>query len=140
MKKIFYFVIPVVLVALAASFFNGKSTVASPGVASDSENCLMKPEKFLEVDKSDAVIIDVRTQREYNYGHLEGAILINIYERDFRDRIAQLDKNKRYFVYCKTGIRSRNAVNYMRKVGFKEVCDLQGGTNYLARAGVDFVR
>jgi len=140
MKKILYFVIPVAMIAIAASFFNGQSTTAYSGGGSPSENCLIKPEQFIKADKNAAVILDVRTQREYEYGHLEGAILMDIYSRDFKDKINQLDKGKKYFVYCKTGIRSRNAVSYMRQNGFKEVCDLQGGINYLARAGVELVR
>ncbi len=140
MKKILYFIIPVAMIAIAASFFNGQSTTAYSGSGSPAENCLIKPEKFIEADKNNAVILDVRTQREYEYGHLEGAILIDIYSRDFKDKINQLDKSKKYYVYCKTGIRSRSAVGYMRQNGFKDVCDLQGGINYLARAGVELVR
>ena len=142
MKKIFYFIIPVVIIVIAASYFKGNSsgvpTASSSG--STSASCMMTPQDFVKADKSGAVIIDVRTQREYDYGHLEGAIVIDIYQRDFRDKINQLDKSKTYYVYCKTGIRSRNAVSYMRQSGFANVCDLQGGMNYLARAGVEFVR
>ena len=109
-------------------------------IAKASSSCMMTPQDYQKADKSEAIILDVRTQREYDYGHLEGAIVVDIYQRDFRDKINKLDKSKTYYVYCKTGIRSRNAVAYMRQVGFKNVCDLQGGVNYLARAGVQFVR
>ena len=141
MKKIFYFIIPVVVIAVAANFFNGKTkSIDTSGNASSSASCKMTPEQYVQADKSDAIILDVRTQREFDYGHLEGAIVIDIYQRDFRDKVNQLDKTKTYYVYCKTGIRSRSAVNYMRQSGFSKVCDLQGGINYLARAGVEFVR
>jgi rhodanese-related sulfurtransferase len=143
MKKIFYFIIPVVIIAIAATYFKGNSSTVS-AVKSTGTNaaasCMMTPQDFVKADKSDAVIIDVRTQREYDYGHLDGAVVIDIYQRDFRDKINQLDKSKTYYVYCKTGIRSRSAVSYMRQSGFEKVCDLQGGVNYLARAGVEFVR
>lgn len=141
MKKIFYFIIPVALIAVAASFFNGNSnSIDTSGNASAGASCKMTPEQYVQADKSNAVILDVRTQREFDYGHLEGAIVIDIYQRDFRDKVNQLDKTKTYYVYCKTGIRSRSAVNYMVQSGFTKVCDLQGGINYLSRAGVEFVR
>lgn len=141
MKKIFYFIIPVVIVVIAANYFKGNSTAVATAASSGSAaSCMLTPQDFVKADKNDAIIIDVRTQREYDYGHLEGAIVIDIYQRDFRDKISTLDKSKTYYVYCKTGIRSRSAVSYMRQSGFTKVCDLQGGVNYLARAGVEFVR
>ena len=141
MKKIFYFIIPVAIIVIAASYFKGNtSSVQSASSSNSTASCVMSPQDFQKADKGGAVILDVRTQREYEYGHLEGAIVVDIYQRDFRDKIGQLDKSKTYYVYCKTGIRSRSAVAYMRQVGFEKVCDLQGGVNYLARAGVQFVK
>lgn len=140
MKKVFYFAIPVVLIAIAVSFFNGKSKTIETSGSSSGANCKMTPDQYIQADKNNAVILDVRTQREFDYGHLEGAIVVDIYQGDFRDKVSKLDKSKTYYVYCKTGIRSRSAVNYMRDVGFTKVCDLQGGINYLARAGVQFVK
>ncbi len=70
----------------------------------------------------------------------EGAIVIDIYNKSFKDEISKLDKEKKYFVYCKTGIRSRSAVSYMVNSGFKNVCDLEGGINYLSRAGAKIVK
>ena len=100
----------------------------------------MSAGEYLKTEQKDAVILDVRTEREYAYGHLENAIVIDIYSRDFKEKISKLDKEKTYFVYCKTGIRSRSAVNYMINNGFKKVCDLEGGINYLTRAGVKLVQ
>ena len=54
MKKILYFIIPVAMIAIAASFFNGQSTTAYSGSGSTAENCLIKPEKFIEADKNNA--------------------------------------------------------------------------------------
>jgi rhodanese-related sulfurtransferase len=136
MKKIFYIILPLVMIVIVASYFKGNQSSA----ANASSSCSMTPQEYVNADKSDVVILDVRTQREYDYGHLEGAIVIDIYQKDFRDKVDQLDKNKTYFVYCKTGIRSRSAVSYMAQSGFKKVCDLQGGVNYLARAGVKMVK
>lgn len=132
MKKIVYIIIPLVVVFVAAKVF--KSSPSAEG------SCILSATEYKAVDKSDAVILDVRTQREYDYGHLEGAIIIDIYQKSFRDEVNKLDKNTKYFVYCKTGIRSRSAVNFMQQSGFKNVCDVQGGINYLTSAGVQLVK
>ena len=100
----------------------------------------MSAKEYLETDTRQAIIIDVRTQREFDRGHLENAVIIDVYQKDFKKRINELDKSKSYFVYCKTGIRSRKAVNYMLQSGFKKVCNLEGGINYLTGAGVKLVR
>jgi rhodanese-related sulfurtransferase len=134
MKKILYFVIPVVMIVVVGAYFNGNNASAN------TKSCVMSAAEFAKANKKESVLIDVRTKREYDSGHLESAINIDIYQRDFRVQIDNLDKNKTYYVYCKTGIRSKSAVNYMVQSGFTKVCDLEGGTNYHTRAGVKLVQ
>ncbi|NJN26211.1 MAG: rhodanese-like domain-containing protein [Cyclobacteriaceae bacterium] len=100
----------------------------------------MESKKFAEADKSKAVILDVRTPAEYNSGHVQGARSMDIYSKNFTEEINKLDKDQTYYVYCKTGIRSRNAAGYMRQAGFKNVCEIQGGILSLARTGVTLVK
>lgn len=135
MKKAFYIIIPVFLAFIAFNMFNNKKSNAN-----NASSCNLSAKEYADADKEDAIIIDVRTQREFVSGHLENAILIDIYSRDFKKKIGELDTSKKYYVYCKTGIRSRNAVNYMLNNGFSKVCNLEGGLNYLSRAGVKLVR
>ncbi len=71
--------------------------------------------------KSDAVILDVRTQDEWNEKHLEGATLIDFKQADFKDKISKLDKTKNYEVYCRSGNRSGSAVKIMKEMGFTSV-------------------
>lgn len=137
MKKALYFIIPVMIFLVATSC---KSKNAPETVQSNSAYCNLSAKEYVEVDTKGAVILDVRTQREFNYGHLENAIVVDIYQKSFREEISKLDKEKTYYVYCKTGIRSRSAVNYMLQSGFKKVCNLDGGINYLSRAGVKLVQ
>jgi rhodanese-related sulfurtransferase len=134
MKKIIYFIIPIVMIIIIAGYFKGSKVSAS------TTSCTLSAAEFVKANKKDAVIIDVRTKREYDSGHVDGAINLDIYQRDFRAQIDRLDKSKSYFVYCKTGIRSKSAVSYMVQSGFTKVCDLEGGTNYLAGAGVKMVQ
>ena len=138
MKKLLYFAIPLLLIFAGTKFYKSRS-VSNNGL-SQTENCNLSATEFKKADKGGAIIVDVRTQREYEYGHLENAIVLDIYEKDFKEKVGKLDKGKKYFVYCKTGIRSRNAANYMRQSGFSNICELEGGINYLSRAGVELVK
>lgn len=134
MKRAVYFIIPLVLIFVAARFPLNYGTSISEPV------CNLSAREYVEVDKKDATLLDVRTQREYDYGHLQGAILIDIYRSNFRDEINKLDKEKKYFVYCKVGSRSSSAVKYMVQSGFKNVCNLDGGIVQLSNAGFQIVK
>ena len=76
----------------------------------------------------DAVILDVRTPEEWSEGIIEGAIKINLMETDnFINEVDKLDKEKSYFVYCRSGNRSGQACQYMESKGFKAAYNLTGG-------------
>ncbi|GEM_PF-1146813 len=77
--------------------------------------------------KSDFVILDVRTPSEYSEGHIANSMLLNFYEPDFQDKLNQLDKNKRYLIYCRSGSRSGRTLKLMEKLKFREVYNLSGG-------------
>lgn len=74
-----------------------------------------------------AVLIDVRTINEYESHHLANAICIDIKHPDFLSEIEELHLNVPYFIYCKHGIRSRNALMLMKKKGFTHLYHLKGG-------------
>jgi phage shock protein E len=75
------------------------------------------------------VLIDIRTPEEYNEGHIENAINIDYYANDFSNQINSLDKEKTYYIYCRSGSRSGNALKIFEDLGFKEVYDLRHGIN-----------
>ena len=77
--------------------------------------------------KEGAVLIDVRTAQEYNQGYIKGAINMDFYSPDFRDSLSKLDKNKRYYIYCRSGSRSGQTAKIMQELGFKDVRNLQFG-------------
>jgi len=72
-------------------------------------------------------LIDVRTPKEYEEGHIENAQLINYYSKNFKENIQELDKEKPVYVYCKSGYRSGNSSKILAELGFKEIYDLKGG-------------
>ena len=70
--------------------------------------------------RSSVQIVDVRTPKEYAAGHIDKAIQISVTEKDFLDNcIKQLDRKKPVAVYCKGGVRSRNAAKLLVQNGFK---------------------
>jgi rhodanese-related sulfurtransferase len=75
-----------------------------------------------------AQVIDVRTPGEVAQGAIEGATNFDFYEQEeFKDKLADLDKEKPVLVYCKSGGRSGKTASMLKEMGFKEVYDLEGG-------------
>ena len=72
-------------------------------------------------------LVDVRTPAEYAEGYLPGAILMDIKGMAFDSLIQQLDKSRPVFVYCRSGKRSMEAANILKKNKFKVVYNLEGG-------------
>jgi rhodanese-related sulfurtransferase len=75
----------------------------------------------------DVVILDVRTPAETAKGKIAGAIEIDVRSADFKEKIKELDQEKTYLVYCRSGKRSAAACNILEKEGFKEMYNLLGG-------------
>lgn len=75
-----------------------------------------------------AVVLDVRTENEWNRGIIPGAINMDIYKgQEFIDAVDKLDKDKNYYVYCAAGARSGQACAVMGQLGFKNTYNLTGG-------------
>lgn len=111
------------------------------GCQLDNPEISISAKEFLMLDEtSESIIVDVRTDSEYQAGHVENAILISLHNRDFMEKIRDLDKDKTYYVYCKSGLRSRSAVNKMKKEGFPKVYNIRGGINDLTRNGLKLVK
>lgn len=91
-------------------------------------------------EKSELQLIDVRTLREFQAGHLINAQLIDYYKPDFKKKLSELDKNKPVAVYCAVGVRSNNTLKMLKSLGFKEAYDLKGGIQAWARAGLPLGR
>lgn len=74
------------------------------------------------------IILDVRTQAEYDAGHIPGAVLIPN-ETIGTDEILQLpDKDHLIMVYCRSGNRSKQASEKLVKLGYTNIVEF-GGIN-----------
>lgn len=79
------------------------------------------------------IIIDVRTPSEFASGHLDGALNIDVQSPDFATLISELDPTQPYFVYCRSGNRSGQAMSRMATMGFVDMINggsVQQATDY----------
>lgn len=83
-------------------------------------------------DTKNLIVIDVRTSEEYQESHVKDSENIDVLSSDFSAKIAKLDKNKTYKVYCRSGNRSGQAERLMKSLGFKDVENI-GSVNKASR-------
>ena len=78
--------------------------------------------------KEDIQILDVRTEKEFKDGAIEGAVNIDFWDPDFERKVlSRLNKRRTTVVYCAAGGRSEMAYKLLAKKGFKTLYDLKGG-------------
>lgn len=73
-----------------------------------------------------AVVLDVRTASEYQSGHLKQANNLDWLGGAFKRKATALDKDKTYFLYCASGIRSGKAAAHLVDLGFENVYNVGG--------------
>jgi len=83
---------------------------------------------FLEANP-EAILLDVRTPGEIAGGKIEGALELDYRSSDFQQKLQELDKDRTYVVYCKSGGRSGRTCQMMEAAGFSSYYNLEGGMN-----------
>ena len=106
---------PDILNILALSVISKSEENSTDVEANDIEN-LLKNKEFL---------LDVREEYEYQDGHIKGAI--NLPLREILEKKDTLPKDKDIYVYCRSGHRSADAVNFLKSLGFEKVHNIDGG-------------
>tara|TARA_B100000902_G_C27123481_1_gene819879 strand:+ start:603 stop:908 length:306 start_codon:yes stop_codon:yes gene_type:complete len=86
-----------------------------------------KWKRLLESDDN-AFLLDVRTQEEFEEGHIPNATLLDIRQAaSFMKEIQSMNTSKNYYVYCKSGARSAQACQLMVQIGINTTYNLLGG-------------
>lgn len=129
MKKVKNLLCALLLVASAA-ILAGCAVYASGNGGGGYTSITPEQAKKMMDESTGYVILDVRTQAEYDEGHLEGAILIPDYEVEQRAEAELPDKNQLIFVYCRSGRRSRNAAAELAALGYTSVYEIGGILNW----------
>ena len=87
---------------------------------------IQEAESLLEAE--DTILLDVRTQEEYDQGHLAGAVCLPVETLMDGDLSVLLpDKQAPLVLYCRTGARSADAAQVLSELGYASVTDLAGG-------------
>ena len=86
---------------------------------------------------SDYTLIDVRTQDEFDLGHIYGAINLDFYSDSFQNDILSLPKNETIVLYCRTNNRSNKTATILKENGYKEILVIRGGITEWVKNGND---
>ena len=70
-------------------------------------------------------VIDVREPGEYQIARVEGVSLMPL--STLARRFTELDPNQHYYIHCKAGARSLQALHFLRKHGFNQLNSVRGG-------------
>ena len=127
--------LPVILLGMTACVSVDPSSVAES--AAQTESAAAVYHKLSQTDAKAIMdsgepytLVDVRTQLEYDGGHIRGAILIPVSEIGDKAPGELPDKNALIMVYCRTGVRSKSAAVTLLSLGYTNVWDIGGITTW----------
>ncbi|WP_200846075.1 adenylyltransferase/sulfurtransferase MoeZ [Mycolicibacterium vanbaalenii] len=103
--------------------------VVSDEAAEASADATVTPRELREMLDSNQkfALIDVREPVEWDINHIDGAELIPKSTIESGDGLARLPHDRVPVLYCKTGVRSAEALAVVKKAGFSDAMHLQGG-------------
>jgi len=95
-------------------------------IQSEVEYIKLTSQESYDMMTDDVIILDVRTQEEFDEGHIKNAILLPYDE--IREKAANIltDKNQTILIYCRTGRRSEIAARELLDIGYTKVYDFGG--------------
>ena len=131
MKRLTRILLPTVIALTAVLILTGCGSSAEDKTADDKKTYRqVSPEEAAAMmeEETDYIILDVRTQEEYETAHIPGAICIPN-ETIGTDEIPELpDKDQLILVYCRSGNRSKQASEKLAKQGYTNIVEF-GGIN-----------
>ena len=118
MRKIILLLMMVLLTACATGKANTQEAVYMNITAQEAKQIMDREEGY--------IILDVRTQEEYDQGHIPGAIVIPNTEIEARAEDELTDKNQLILVYCRSGRRSKMAAEILVDLGYTNIKEFGG--------------
>ena len=119
MKKLIFLLLAVMmLTACGQDKENNQGAVYMNITAEEAKQIMDNEEGY--------IILDVRTQEEYDQGHIPGAILISHEEIAEKAEDVLTDKNQLILVYCRSGRRSKIAAEALVELGYTNIKEFGG--------------
>ena len=84
-------------------------------------------EKLIQLQESGIQVIDIRTKKEYDQGHIPNVMHIDFRGSDFMQKMESLGKTTPIIIHCAVGGRSGKAANLLQNAGFERIYDYTGG-------------
>ena len=123
----------IILIAIVVLGGSGIAYLASQNSSTSNEqNSSQKASAYDTIQKeldAGALLIDVRTQEEFDTGHIKNAVLFPLQDIE-QGKLPTEDKTTKLYVYCRSGNRSAQATRILEKAGYT-VTDLGGMTDVL---------
>lgn len=108
--------------------------VSDEGVSAAADSTLTAVELKARLDSGEKIaLIDVREPVEWEIVKIDGATLIPKGDIESGEGLAKLPQDRPAVLYCKTGIRSAEALAAVKKAGFSDATHLQGGITAWAK-------
>ena len=104
---------------------------------SSPEINIISESDFIELQDSDYTLIDVRTQDEFDLGHIDSAINLDFYSDSFQNDILSLPKNETIVLYCRTNNRSSKTAAILQENGYRDILVIKGGITEWVKNGND---
>ncbi len=102
--------------------------VCLEGAAAAADSTITPRELREMMDSGEKLaLIDVREQAEWDINHIDGALLVPKSLISSGEGLAQLPHDRKAVLYCKTGVRSAEALAAVKRAGFSDAVHLQGG-------------
>ena len=128
MKK---FLLPLVLGALAFPIFGcGNAALPSQGSAHSYRHISQAEARKMMEAETGYILLDVRTRKEYDEGHIPGAICVPNEAIQETPPAELPDKNQLILVYCRSGRRSKEAAQKLADMGYTNIIDFGGITGW----------
>ena len=120
MKRVFIWILLILLLLTACGQDKGNDQEAV------YVNITAQEAKKIMDSQEGYILLDVRTQEEYDQGHIPGAMLIPDYAIREKAETALPDKDALILVYCRSGRRSKNAAQTLAELGYTNIREFGG--------------
>ena len=127
-KRIFFIVFTIFLCSLC--FYSCGANESADNTKGVYHKISPEDAKNMMDENNSYIILDVRTESEYDDQHIPNAILIPNDEIKDRAETELPDKNALIFVYCRSGVRSANASRALVDMGYTDIYDIGGIINW----------